>query len=181
MKLNIDPHNIERSFDLIACELINKKLLAVNEMEFRFTEIEFYYYHEEYHQDKYTHDHKLEAGKWRFHNQGLDITFQGTNISDGGILIRGINSKDKFVNGPRKILQEIFKAFGEITQPTTIQLKDASPLNIEVYKTFRHLPNKESFPEFHNKHYRYLVDPANLEISNAIKQSIIKNMELVQC
>lgn len=175
MNLNIDNENIEKSFDRIATEILNKKILFVNEIEFRLTEIEFYYYHEDSHKDNYTHEHKRDYGEWRFHNQGLDITFQSDNKSDGGILIRGIQVNTKYVNGPRKIIREIFENFSKTTNENTILLSDSAERNARILKTFRHLPNKHQVPEFHNKHYRYLTNLESLDIPNSIKEMIKKN------
>lgn len=76
----IDETKIEHSFTSIAQMLLLNKSLKVNGAEYRFTEIEFYYYCEN-HKDGYTHVHNMEAGKWRFHNQGFDITLRGETDS----------------------------------------------------------------------------------------------------
>src|SRR5688572_17782985 len=100
--INFEINNceIEKSFDRIALELLRRKALIVNNKVFRFTEIEFYYFNEDYHKDQYTHPHKRESGEWRFHNQGIDITFESSEKCDGGILIRGILIDSEYVNGP---------------------------------------------------------------------------------
>lgn len=173
MNLNIDKENIEGSFDRIAADLLLKNALFVNGKEIRFTEIEFYYF-DPVHQDNYTHKHRRELGEWRFHNQGLDITFQGDNTSDGGILIRGIYVEGKFFNGPRIVVGKIFEVFGSVGAESHMVLKDTTERNCDILKTFRHLPN-EVYPEFHNKHYRYLTDFDDLKIQNATKELIKKN------
>lgn len=76
----IDETKIEYSFTSIAQTLLLNKSLKVNGAEYRFTEIEFYYYCEN-HKDGYTHVHSMEAGKWHFHNQGFDITLRGETDS----------------------------------------------------------------------------------------------------
>ncbi|MBX2964579.1 MAG: hypothetical protein KF845_00435 [Cyclobacteriaceae bacterium] len=179
MNLEIDNTRIEHSFDRIAKDLLTTKALYVNKKIFRFTEIEFYYFNEKYHKDEYTHEHERHSGEWRFHNQGIDITFSSDNASDGGILIRGILSDLKFVNGPKKSIGKIFEAFGKVTEPTSIVLKDAEKRETTVIKTFRHLPNKITFPDFHEKHYRYLTDLENLKIDSRIKQKIQENHTVV--
>ncbi len=177
MNLEINNEKIENSFDRIANELINNYALLVNNTEFRFTEIEFYYYSEN-HADNYTHEHNRNVGEWRFHNQGLDLTFQSDEKTDGGILIRGILSKSKYVNGPRKVLGEIFQSFGRAFDKTTIVLIPSTKRNVDIYKTFRHLPNINIDEKFHKKHYRYLSDIENLDIPASqkvlIKQDLIK-------
>lgn len=175
MNLNIENENIEKSFDRIATEILNKKTLFVNEKSFRITEIEFYYFHEDFHKDNYTHEHKRDFGEWRFHNQGLDITFQSNEKSDGGILIRGIQVNNEYVNGPRKIIRKIFEHFGKVSKENKILLSNSTKRNLKILKTFRHLPNKHQEPEFKNKQYRYLTDLENLDMPNSIKEIIKGN------
>src|SRR5687767_8055609 len=148
MNFEIDNKEIEKSFDRIASELLKRKALIVNNKVFRFTEIEFYYFNEEYHEDKYTHEHERESGEWRFHNQGIDITFKGSEKCDGGILIRGILIDSEYINGPIKSIRKIFEAFGKVTESTSIILKDAEIRDETIIKTFRHLPNTVTYPDF---------------------------------
>lgn len=171
MNLNIDKENIEGSFDRIATDLLLQKALFVNGKEIRFTEIEFYYF-DPVHQDKYTHEHLRKVGEWRFHNQGLDITFQGDETTDGGILIRGILVDNKYINGPRKVVGKIFELFGKVSENSTIVLLDSSVRKTEIIKTFRHLPNKDNDPDFQNKPYRYLTDLDLCMIPKSIKAQI---------
>ena len=81
----------------------------------------------------------------------------------------------KYVNGPRKIIREIFENFSKTTNENTILLSDSAERNARILKTFRHLPNKHQVPEFHNKHYRYLTNLESLDIPNSIKEMIKKN------
>lgn len=176
MKLDINPDNVEQSFDEIATDLITNYVLQVNDFAFRFTEIEFYYFHEDCHKDEYTHEHKRNAGEWRFHNQGLDITFQSDSKSDGGILIRGLSLGEKFVNGPRKVVREIFQALGKVDHSCCLRLKKTNSRKSEIFKTHRHLPNKHIIKDFHLKPYRYLTDFEQLDISKSLKKDMQKNM-----
>ncbi|MDN3205591.1 hypothetical protein [Algoriphagus sediminis] len=175
MKLEIDNTNVSKSFDQIASELLNRKVLRVNKDEFRLTEIEFYYFHPTHHPDEYTHSHKREAGEWRFHNQGIDITFQGNEVQDGGILIRGVAINDEYTNGPINALKRIFESFGSVSAKTIVSLHDCVPRDLEIIKTFRHLPNKVTHRDFHLNHYRYLVNLEKLRISNTLKKEIQDN------
>lgn len=178
MNLEINNEKIENSFDRIANDLLKNYTLLVNNTEFRFTEIEFYYYSEKFHPDEYTHAHDRSAGEWRFHNQGLDLTFQSDEKTDGGILIRGILSDSNYVNGPRKVLAEIFKSFGRAFGSTTFILKPTPKRDVDIYKTFRHLPNKNINEKFRKKRYRYISDIEKLDIpasqKTLIKQDMIK-------
>ncbi len=177
MNLNINKNDVEGSFDRIAKELLLGYAITINGKEFHLTEIEFYFYHPN-HQDNYTHKHRLQEGMWRMHNQGLDITLQGNKEQDGGILIRGIKN-EKYINGPRRIVWTLFEHFGQIEKPNIIQLTKTPRLNKRIIKTFRHLPNKKIHPGFHKKHYRYLVDLDELQMSDSEKVKIrIESEEL---
>lgn len=168
----IDPNEIEKSFDRIAVDLLTKSHLIVNDKEFRFTEIEFYYFHDDYHQDKYTHEHERFEGEWRFHNQGLDITLDGDDKSVGGILIRGIEYNGVYTNGPRNIISRIFEEFGKVNDNNCLRLSQSDAKSFEITKTFRHLPNKQVDDLYIHKPYRYLTDLNSLVISEVIKDMI---------
>lgn len=180
MIFTVDKNNVESSFDRIAKDLLLRKSLFVNQVEIQFTEIEFYYYCQEVHEDNYTHRHMREAGQWRFHNQGIDITFKGDELSDGGILIRGISTNGRYVNGPLKSLRVIFERFGDISARTEMFLADGENRNKEIIKTSRHLPNKVVHDEFQLKPYRYLVDIEKLDLSLVSKDQIKKSHSILK-
>ena len=175
MNLEIDNNDIEGSFDRIAKEILTQKALFVNEKVFRFTEIEFYYFYEGIHEDKYTHKHRRNDKEWRLHKQGFDITFKGTDKSDGGILIRGVSIDGEYINGPIKTLEAVFKAFGKVIEKTLFVFKDAEPRDVTIIKTFRHNLNEKESPNFFGKHYRFICDFNNLKIKEAEKVLISKN------
>lgn len=107
-------------FTSIADELMNKWSLRVDKIEYRLTEIEFYFFDADYHPDPYVHknDRQLSNGQWYFHGSGLDITFgDKSRKAYGGILIRGIQNVDteEYINGSLKLLSEIFKQFGMVS------------------------------------------------------------------
>lgn len=187
LDLTIDITRVEQSFDRIASDLIKNHALVVNDKAFRFTEIEFYYYHKPGHEDTYTHPHQRTAGEWRFHSQGFDLTLEGDKkTKDGGILIRGLygptseidEATASYVNGPRKVLVKLFEAFGSAFEPGCIQLMEAAEWDVEVYKAFRHIPNKE-IKEYHKSPYRYLVNIKNLDIAKGLKGLIKEKMERI--
>ena len=182
--LTIDIAHVEQSFDRIANDLIKNHALVVNDMAFRFTEIEFYYYHKPGHEDDYTHPHQRAAGEWRFHSQGFDLTLKGDKkTKDGGILIRGLygptsendEASAAYVNGPRKVLMKIFETFGSAFEPGCIQLKEDTLWDVEVYKVFRHIPNKE-IKKYLKSPYRYLVNLDYLDIPKGLKGLIKEKM-----
>ena len=158
MTFDIDNERIEESFDKIAKQLLLGHILKINDQELEITEIEFYFFMKGKHEDNYTHPHKRNAGEWRYHNQGIDITLQGNDKQDGGILIRGIKMDQKYINGPLKTVQKIMECMGSVQNSATIQLITNPITNKKILKTFRHLPNKIQHQEFHDKKYRYLID-----------------------
>ena len=175
MNFTINDSYIEQSFDNIAKQLLSGHILVVNEWELEITEIEFYYFKKKKHEDNYTHPHKRNAGEWRYHNQGIDITLQGEDDQDGGILVRGIKINDKYINGPLKTVRVIMECMGSVQNPATIQLISKTHGRKMIIKTFRHLPNKIKYVEFHDKKYRYLIDLDDLEIFESIKAQIRNN------
>lgn len=172
MNFCIDDNNIEQSFDLIAKELLNEHVLRVNDHEFEFTEIEFYYYKEGVHKDMYTHKHLRKAGEWRSHNQGLDITLEGNAEQDGGILIRGLKHGEKYINGPIKALGLIFESMGSVQNTSSMVLTGKNLGDKHIIKTFRHIPNKIQDKEYHFKKYRYITDLEQVDISIPIMNQI---------
>lgn len=174
MNLTIDSQNIESSFDRIAKTLLLESGIKINGEVLNITEIEFYYYHDKSHPDKYTHEHNVPAGHWRSHNQGLDISLGYSKNHDGGILIRGVKYGDEYINGPLKSVRKIFELFGESSLVSSISLEKRETENIEILKTFRHLPNKVEYVEFHKKQYRYITHFDNADIPNKLKDEMIK-------
>jgi hypothetical protein len=179
MDFQIDLKNIEKSFDLLAKQLLLNHALEINNRLIEITEIEFYFFKEGIHEDKYTHLHDRNAGEWRLHNQGIDITFQSTNDQDGGILIRGIKHDGEYTNGPLKTLNIIFKNFGNVESTATLRIVEIPPLEKKILKTFRHLPNKIEYPDFHNSYYRYLIDLDFLKLDKKSKEMIIQSHTII--
>jgi hypothetical protein len=173
MEFEINNSDIQVSFDRIAKELLLKHVISVNDLDFEITEIEFYFFNVEHHPDNYTHPHNMQAGSWRLHKQGIDITFDGTKEKeDGGILIRGLKSGDRYVNGPIKSLAWILESMGNVQNKNHIILKSKELVNSEIIKTFRHLPNKIQQKEFHLKKYRYLKELEKIDLTQKIKNEI---------
>lgn len=167
--------SIQLSFDKIAVELIRNWNIKINKTIFSLTEIEFYFFHEKNHQDNATHEHKFEAGSWRLHAQGLDISLGYSDVSDGGILIRGVKSDSENINGPRRVVQEIFKGFGQVTNLRhEFGLTPKSDyFDQTIYKTKRHGLSPKQINEFKDENYRYYTDLDNWKhISLAEKERI---------
>lgn len=152
--------SIQASFDRIAEDLITNWNLKVNDTHFTFTELEFYFFKYNIHEDNATHEHDYGEGKWRFHLQGLDITFPTTDNSDGGILLRGIKSEKEFINGPKRVLTTIFRKMNPVSEiHNQFGLVPAQEKqDIIIYKTLRHGLSKSQDNEFKDSFYRYYTD-----------------------
>ncbi|MDY0104735.1 MAG: hypothetical protein RBS07_17510 [Lentimicrobium sp.] len=152
--------SIQASFDPIAEDLITNWNLKVNDELFSFTELEFYFFKYNVHEENTTHDHDHEKGEWRFHRQGLDITFSATESSDGGNLLRGIKSGNEFINDPIRVLEAIFRKMNPVSEiQNQFGLVPAEKKqDINIYKTFRHGLSKPQDIEFKDASYRYYTD-----------------------
>lgn len=186
LKINTNTkETIQSSFDRIAKEIISDWQLKIDNELFSFTEIEFYFFCEAVHEDNSTHEHNYNEGLWRLHSQGIDITFQSTDISDGGILIRGLKSKKGYINGPRRILETIFKIFSSVT---TIQHQfglvcESSASPCAIFKTTRHGLSKSEQNTFNDYPYRYYTDLANWDnkhVSQSEKAKIVLNSTMLE-
>lgn len=167
-----ENQKIVDEFSRIANNLLLSKKMVINQVSYRFTEIEFYY-HSSIHPDPYTHEHSLEAGKWRFHNQGLDITLKGKE-GYGGILIRGIEKsgdKKTYINGPRRVIFEITKYLNPVHELNNVfGIEDADSENHDIFECFRQgLKENDSKPtdnntiDFLNAKYRFITKPQKFD------------------
>ena len=186
MDLTIKRNNIFNSFDRIAKELINYFVLVVNDSEFRFTEIEFYYFIKGIHEDNITHEHKRKQGMWRAHNQGFDLTLSSTEGSYGGILIRGLKqeSNNKYTNGPRRCIFQIFEKFNNINESKNIIKLKYKPKEklTTIYKTFRQLSDSQQQECCADNYYRYYTEIDEWQkyhISNIQKEAIKIKSEII--
>ena len=169
MIFQINDRNIESEFEKLATLILLEKVLVVNDAQFNFTEVEFYYYSKN-HQDAFTHVHNKPAGKWRFHNQGFDITLKG-DLGFGGILIRGVElistPKSTFINGPRRVLFLIMEHLNKVDNLNNrFGIADKEKGSLTIFKTFRQGLNKPDSqldcdkPEyFKTANYRFIVNP----------------------
>jgi hypothetical protein len=162
--------SIKASFDRIAEDLLNNWKLNVNGQSFRFTEIEFYYFIKDIHEDNFTHRHDFEEGQFRYHSQGIDITFESSDKKqcDGGILLRGIKFENKegkteYINGPKKIWTKIFGELKLYNENSFGLIYDPVEENKIPKTTVRKGLTEKSCPEFHKEKYRYYIDENNWE------------------
>ena len=164
LDLEINTETIQESFDRIARDMIHKWHLQVNDDLYSFTEIEFYFRDKETHDDNSTHPHTYDAGLWRSHLAGLDITLRHPKGGHGGILIRGLKKDTDYFNGPIRILEPIFISLGNVSLTKKVfglapkSQKTAEP----IMKTTRHgLSKKQDNDKFMSKPYRYIIDIDN--------------------
>ena len=143
--------------------------------------IEFYFCNKN-HLDIITYPRKLDAGKWFFHQSGVDLTFNSSyeghekaiNTSSdfyyGGILIRDIvkrSDMEKKYGGPYKCEWELFdflEAFSPTSQVPYLEKNSQSfGINIEEYKIKREFSyDGQKVRTKYNELYNYYYPKINL-------------------
>jgi molybdopterin converting factor small subunit len=160
-----------------ARDLMNNYVLKIDELEIELTEIEFYYFECNNHQDLYVHLDKLQRqkGKLYVHKKGkgyggIDLTF-GNGKFYGGILIRGIKSDDEniFISGIGRVkkyiseklnienkYQIIQNFFEKLKNQDEISLEKKDILNYNILHSRRiNLDKRINNDEFRNSLYRF--------------------------
>ena len=155
---NSSRERLPKAFQEIARSLMCNYLIKKGQKTYAIVEIEFYLYNNE-HKDFITYPrHIKEAGRWFFHQSGVDLSFRSENVNIrkgdttnsctitensifGGILIRGIYdiSSKQYIFGPLKcvnILWDHFDAFGESEGEYPV-LEIASGLPVNLYRCKR--------------------------------------------
>lgn len=149
--------HLQTAFQTIAEELMCNYVIQKGGRQYVIVEIEFYYYSPE-HRDVITYPRKMEAGRWFFHQSGVDLTFNsfdieqlvegkfklGENARFGGVLIRGLRRLDNgdYIFGPQKCVNELwsdFDAFGISTReeyPILKEHKAISSPNLKACKRY---------------------------------------------
>lgn len=135
-------HAINESFDRIAHELMNERILISGNEEYRLTEIEFYYFHEGIHEDRAAHEHSTPMGHWRAHRNGIDLSlgFSDAEQWDGGILLRGIErlSDNSYINGPQRVWFELIAQWYDCeTINQKFGLKKSDKKGYSIHRTTR--------------------------------------------
>jgi len=162
---------IQKQFDKTAKFMLRNCLIEVDDLKYRITEIEFYYYREDGHKDPFVHKHinQKEMGVWYFHNVGQDITF-GDKTNYGGILIRGILPKGsdpcKGIDGPVRSYDRLFNPMLELDKKhffgITISKEPLISQSAKVYKFPRagmYPKGKKNPGEYIFLPYRYMLYP----------------------
>lgn len=184
--------NIVETFEKIAQELINKYHIKKGEEEYYFMHIEFYFCNKN-HLDIITYPRKLDAGKWFFHQSGVDLTFNSSyeghekainTESDfyfGGILIRDIikrSDMEKIFGGPYKCEWELFDfldAFSPTSQVPYLEKNNQSlDINIEEYKIKRVFSyDEQKVKNKYNELYNYYCP--KIDLSEKMFQNFLDN------
>lgn len=176
-----DKNTIDNSFARIATDLFLNWGLKINDTNFILTEIEFYLFKEGVHPDKSTHEHKTEKGYWRAHSQGLDISLGFDDKTyDGGILLRGIRTTDNsiIVNGPRRVVTQIFHEFGLSTNPNTgLLLVHSKNPQRSIYRTVRTGITESNSPGFSEMKYNFFCDAETWDKKHYDKETMKKFLE----
>jgi len=135
IELGNDITEIERHFLAFSKQLMNEYVLVIDDIHYELTEIEYYYQSHE-HYDTYLHG-KEQQKKFRtlyVHTKGrggFDLTF-GNGDFYGGILIRGIKSKELFITGQIRLKKHILKNIGDTL--------------LSKYDSFQEYFDKNKFP-----------------------------------
>lgn len=186
---------IESTFEVIAKELINNYHIQKGKEEYYFMHIEFYFCNKN-HLDIISYPRKLDAGKWFFHQSGVDLTFNSSyeghekainTMSDfyfGGILIRDIikrSDMEKKFGGPYKCEWELFdflEAFSPTSQVPYLEKNSQSlDINIEEYKVKREFSyDEQKVKSKYNELYNYYCP--EIDLSEKTFQEFLDNINL---
>ena len=167
---NLNETEIPDRFKKIAKDLMCNYIIKKGEKEYAIIEIEFYLYSPS-HRDYITYPREIEAGRWFFHQSGVDLSFKSFNVKDikevenekqrfseatfGGILIRGIYNLDnsikedeRYIFGPQNCVNELwdnFDAFNPIHNgyPILTALKESLINNLLQCKRHIKIDEKE--------------------------------------
>ena len=112
--------DVEKYVKDMAENIFYKNTLRINNFEYIFTELEFYFY-SNYHKDEYSHikDIKINnytTGDFRFHYSGVDLVICKKDEFFCGVLMRGIQNCEthKCINGPLRVLVAICNDFNNL-------------------------------------------------------------------
>jgi hypothetical protein len=190
--------DIERMFRMRADKLLNGTILEVLEKKYRISEIEFYYYEKDIHEDEYAHrdDLQLENGKFyphRINGKGFKAgTYKCMDITYGdrvrgiyfGVLIRSIRdlATGEFFTGPCVSVNEILRNF-EATEWKELDgdvisfvnehflLKDMAFPPSSIF-TGPRVGLSDKYPDFKDREYRYAIDVREIKKQKIFKQLV---------
>jgi len=189
-----------KEFSEVANKIINHYELVINQTCFDFTALEFYVYDSKIHPDPFVHraDKQLSLGYWYFHNSGFDVTCGDGKRRYGGILLRGIQTRNsgKEKAGPWLAAEKIFSSltmvdrnpdqflmrpkhsnsFRKIITAKRINLQVPKIIDNEIYlREIEHMPlEKELFKDNYDERKDSLKWHFNNHSSNHSDRKSIK-------
>ncbi len=104
-------------FEDIAELLMKNFVIEKGSERYEIVETEFYLYTAE-HPDVITYPRAIGAGRWYFHQSGVDLTFESTAERFGGILIRGLRDTadpSHQIFGPMKCMEALWDNFNALS------------------------------------------------------------------
>lgn len=182
MKINFKTLNSD-DFDEIADRILNRRVLQINNKNYRICEIEFYL-HNKNHKDEYVHCaadqflygtfyfHKFKNGTYKGGNyKGMDVSFGDANTKTYfGFLIRAIYDikAKEMIEGPCKVVNKILQELGHDSIMSFTGGENPSIYGDELAVVKKDLTEKEiwvarriglsdKYPEFREKKYRYVI------------------------
>jgi hypothetical protein len=186
---NKDISSMQKFFFELANNLLNNKVLKIGELEIELTEIEFYFFDCNNHNDEYVHIDELQktsdylyVHKQAWRRGGIDITF-GSNDYYGGILIRGIKHNNFYISGSATVKKYIaslintsindYKELQEYFQinKLLISLIDKNINNYKILHSTRIGLNLEKSPKYANALYRFIREDYLNETNKEIFKS----------
>ncbi len=188
LKISKDKNisSMQKVFFETARNILNEKVLKIGQLEFELTELEFYFFECNNHEDPYVHIDDLQktSNYLYVHKQpwirgGIDITF-GDSTYFAGILIRGIKHNSSYISGSATVKKYIaslidnsigdYKKLQEYFQENKllISLIDKNINNHKILHSTRIGLNLEKNPKYANALYRFIredyLDETNKEI-----------------
>lgn len=158
-----NQNTIQEYFDDLAKKLFNQMKICAGDDTYTFLEIEFYYHNKTEFDDiiyNCTYPRTRDAGKFFWHNSGVDICFESKEEEGyfGGILIRSLIKNGKeVIAGPMRCANELMNSCNEkITAP---YLSDSSKPKDKIYSTIRYGVGDEKQTEDKAKLFCYYIEP----------------------
>lgn len=171
---NLTEDDANERFQEIAEVLMGNYEIIKGTKSYAIVEIEFYFYSPN-HQDFITYPRVTGAGRWFFHQSGVDLSFGSIGVEQkidrnkktvyelngnpcfGGILIRGIYNmaNGEYTFGPQKcvdVLWNDFNAFENINGEYPILQKsgDIIPTHLIQCKRYINIPEKDQIKKIHD-------------------------------
>lgn len=124
-----DSQDIEKEFVVLAEALLNNFVIKRGEKEYRFVEIEFYHNKTDDEGKKITYKRGYtKSCDFFFHSSGVDLCFESSPDSYGGILIRSMECNGEFIYGPGRVVDQLFDKFSSLHTPNDFPLLKSIPV-----------------------------------------------------